>query len=147
MRNILLALLILPTIGFSQRIETTISEGKFGTIDAEFFKTIENGDTSYFLACSFQNAEYTTITDIGSIFITDQLTLDSLISDLEGIAAYFGTKTKISYDRKKYSLTHYDFDPSVIYVREEDDKHTMINKKNAEKWLIWLKTIKFPKSE
>lgn len=144
MKKLLFLILLVPTIGAAQKITTHISEAKFGTIEGDFFKTIENGDTSYFVACTFQNAEYQAITDIASIFIEDQLTLDSLISDLQGIIGYVGTKTEISYKRSTYSLIHYDFATASIYVEDEDRKYTMINKKQAEKWLEWLKTIKFP---
>jgi|GEM_PF-2686732 hypothetical protein len=144
MKKLLALFLLIPVLGFSQTIRTHISEGKFGTIEGDFYKTIEDGDTSYYLGCSFQNAEYEYVTDIASIFITDQLTLDSLISDLQGIIGYVGTKTEISYLRSKYGLVHYDFAVATIYVQDEDGKYTKINKKQAENWLAWLKSIKFP---
>jgi hypothetical protein len=144
MKKMILLLLLIPTLGNAQRISSHISEAKFGTIDCDFYKVIQDGDTSYYLGCSFQNAKNQQITDLASIFITDQITLDSLISDLQGIIGYVGTKTEISYNRSNYGLLHYDFAPSMIYVEDEDGKYTTLNKKQAEKWLEWLKTIKFP---
>ncbi|HTF04385.1 MAG TPA: hypothetical protein VK826_10175 [Bacteroidia bacterium] len=144
MKKLLSILLLLPVLLSAQRIDSTLSEERFGNITGKFYKTTEAGVTNYYLVCSFKNAKYEYISDFAMIFITNQEATDSLAADLESAIKYFETKTTARYDRREYKIVHYDFAPGMMYIMDRDDKYTTMNKGHAEKWLAWLKTIKFP---
>jgi len=146
MKNILFFLFFLPLIVSGQKIDSTISKAKFefGKLDCNFGKISEAGKSDYYyLSCTFQNMEYKSITDIGDVYITNQKDLDSLISDLSKAIGYLDAKQKVRFDRKNYSLSVGDMVGKNVFIYD-GDKYTCLIKANAQKFLAWLRTIKFP---
>jgi hypothetical protein len=144
--KITLILLSFSFFGFSQKLSKKINEGKItGFKSVEFVMSVdtEKEDTIYYIYCGFQNLEYSTITDIGSIFITRQDELSELIKDLKSTIDLMDTKPNYNITRKRYTLKLYDFS-KTLYV-ESERKYTQLSKKNAILWLSWLESIDISK--
>lgn len=144
--NITLILLSFSLFGFSQKLSKTISETKItGFISVEFKMSVdtEKEDTTYYIYCGFQNLEYSTITDIGSVFITKQDELSELIKDLKSVIDIMDTKPNYDITRKRYTLKLYDFS-KTLYV-ESERKYTQLSKNKCVLWLNWLESLDISK--
>ena len=150
-KNILAFLLLVLTIeGNAQVKRVSISETKIGTVNCLYGMSVdlEKGDTTTYIHLGFQNAKYSSITDIKSIFFvmaTDSNDVSNFVKDLKMALGEMESKESISWDKKKYSLTLYDFSNS-LYLREarsDGDGHTMLSKKQVEKLISWLESIGF----
>lgn len=152
MKNLLTVLLFIMSLQlYSQKTTTTIYDDKIGTISCKFSRTIDlsNSDTSYYVYCGFQNQKYSSITDLGSVFITDQKGLLKIIEELKGCLKYMDDKSNnysvdlVSYGEVSGSLTLYDFSKN-LYVTDRSDllpKYTTLNKKKVIKWISWLEMV------
>ena len=157
MKNLITILLCIISLQlYSQKSSKTIYEKKFGTIDCKFDRVIDlsKSDTSYYVYCGFQNMEYSSITDLGSIFLTNQTDLLKTVEDLKECVKYMDDKS-ISYsvEHKRYVGTKseevvgkfliFDFS-KVLYIYDVSqltEKSTMINKKKLLKWISWLEMV------
>jgi hypothetical protein len=140
-------LIIISSICNAQTIDSTVSRKKFGTMDCKFMKTTEEtGEVRYSVFCSYQNAEYSTITDIGSLLFMDKEHLDSFIVDLESAYNLMMNKSRenATYKRDRYSLVLYDFAATTLYIYDDHNKKTTMPRRLVAEWLEWLKSIKFP---
>jgi hypothetical protein len=101
---------------------------------------VGESDTSFYIYCSFQNQKYTSITDIGSVFISTIEGKDRIVSDLKECVKYMDDKT-ISFTLNEFTL--YDFSKN-LYINDERGvrKYTTMRKKNVLKWIEWLESIK-----
>jgi len=157
MRNLLIILLCVQNLQlYSQKSNKIIYEKKFGTIDCKFDRVIDlsNSDTSYYVYCEFQNMKYSSIVDLGYVFITNQKDLLKIIKDLKECVKYMDDKS-ISYsvEQKRYIGTPseevvgrfmiFDFSKNLyIYdLSQLTEKYTQINKKKLLKWINWLEMV------
>lgn len=110
---------------------------------------LDKGDTAYYIYMGFQNAKYSTITDIKSIILTKEEDLAELIKDLRLALPEMGTKTTLHFDRKKYSLAVYDFTKELSFGQAQNNGsgYCFLNKKDVEKLIALLETIQFGKDE
>jgi hypothetical protein len=124
----------------SQTIKKTINEKKFGSLECEYYMDINGEDTIYNLSCSFQNRKYTTIIDIGSIFIYKMSETKSevrrLIVDLEKCLPYL-EQGDVTVSIGQFQV--YDFS-SQLYIND-GAKYTTMSKAQVKKWIQWLKTV------
>ncbi len=101
-------------------------------------------DTSSYVWCGFQNIKYTSITDIGSVFITSQTELDELISALK-IALKLKTENPnlvYSFRAAGSEFDTYEFNKTALYI-QNGRKYTSITMTNLAKWIGYLETIQF----
>jgi hypothetical protein len=157
MRNLFTIILCVLSIQlYSQKSNKTIYEKKFGTIECKFDRVIDlsESDTSYYIYCGFQNIKYSSIVDLGSVFITNQTDLLKIIEDLKECVKYMDDKS-ISYsvEQKRYigtqseevvgSFRIFDFSKNLyIYdLSQLTEKYTQINKKKLLKWIDWLEMV------
>ena len=143
-KKLLLVLLCFPMIGFGQSKSILISENTFGgELDCknEMKVNLSTNDTSYFIFCSYQNREYKSIIDLGSIYISNKEKLNSIISQLKKCISYMDDET-ISYSVGQFKI--YDFSKNLYIIDNSDyrEKYTHINKKAAVNWLKWLENCK-----
>ncbi len=124
--------ILIATNSFSQMTETKKLASGTGVRDWKIEMEIKNGsDTSTYFYYGYQNARYTHITDIGSVFLTEQ----SELIDFANALKIFATKengVQIQLTIGRTSIKLYDFSNN-IYIEDEDDKYTIISKKNANK--------------
>jgi hypothetical protein len=138
-------LILFPLFLNAQRITKDISTTKAGLLSCKYTYVAEpDKDTVYYVYCGFQNKKYTTITDIGSVYIANQEELDKLIGNLEKALGFMETKTNVSFEEPRYKLTIYDWAHKSLYVRDEDEKYTTLGKGQVIKWLEWLKSLQIP---
>ena len=139
--SILLVLGVFSTHLFSQTITKDLNSKKIGSLDCKHSMSInvERSDTSYYVYCGFQNQKYSSITDIGSIFMSTMVEKDRIVSDLKKCVKYMDDKS-ISFTLNEFTL--YDFSKN-LYINDESGvrKYTTMRKKNVLKWIEWLESI------
>lgn len=124
---------------------TVLAESKIGSITCQYHEIIdlEKGDTIYFIYLGFQNAKFTTITDIKSIGIFTKEEQTNLIKDLNAALLEIGNKTSMSWDRGPYSINLYDFS-NQLYLQQGKTKgsgYTLLTSKNVQQLIDWLGAI------
>jgi hypothetical protein len=145
MRYLISLFAFLPLVANGQSVTKKLQEVKVGTISCHFAYVAEPGsDTTYYVWCGFQNLEYSAITDIGSVMVASQTELEEFITNLEKCLPFLDEKSQMRIDKKGYALIVYDFSKGQLYVTDEKGKYTHISKAQVQKWIDWLKTIKFP---
>ena len=150
MKNrILCALFLISTFCYSQEMRKTLSSKQIGKVNCkhELKINIETKDTTALVYLSFQNEEYSAITDIASIMFIpklDSTALPMFITDLRAASEYRGTKTSIRWDKTYYAIYLYDFAPNLyIAERKKSGKgHTTLTKKEVNNLILWLESIK-----
>jgi hypothetical protein len=131
MKNILLLFaLSLSLNSLSQDMEQqTLYKSKTGW---EIIKTIRNSkDTSIYFYWSFRNAEYTAITDLGSIFYSSKEDVEAFAVKLKEFSEKPSGVT-ISSKVGRTTLQLYDFS-NDIYIYDKDNKHFKYTKQNSGK--------------
>lgn len=116
MKNIIITLCLLISFSaYSQIKKTKILEEKIGTINLTYFKSfdLDKNQTSYYCGLYFQNAKYTSITDLKFIHFYKKEDLEAFTSDLNKIYAEMNDKVDISFDRDNYNLSLHDFSPNL----------------------------------
>ena len=141
---------------YSQKSNKTIYEKNFGSLDCEFERVIDlsTSDTSYYIYCGFQNIKYSSITDLGGIFLTYQTDLMKVIEDLKDCLKYMDDESiNYSVDVKRFVGTTseevrgkfyiYDFSKNLYIsdLSQLTEKYTTVNKKKLLKWIEWLEMI------
>jgi hypothetical protein len=130
----------------AQEIKNNLSKQRILPLECKHTQVINlsTQDTSSYVWCGFQNIKYTSITDIGSVFITSQTELDELISALK-----IALKLKTENPNLVYSFTAagnefdtYEFNKTALYI-QDGRKYTAITMDNLAKWIEYLETIKF----
>ena len=135
--TLLLGILINPI--FSQEIvEKPISVFKSPGFQGQYKKN--NGEG--YIYCWYQNPEYTTITDLISIYLSRRETVENLIKDLESSLTYLGTDQTVRYTKNNsYKIIVYDFWKKGIYIGNHKDELYRLYKKNIIKYIDWLKSL------
>lgn len=154
MKNVFLMLFVFVVVkSNAQEKRMPISKMKIGTVNClyEMSINLDKGDTVNYIGLSFQNSQYSSITDIKSIFFfnpsKDSSSVLSFVKNLKMAYNEMGNKTAILWDKKEYSISLYDF-TNLLYLREprsKGDGHTMLTKKDVEKLINWFNTIGFDK--
>ena len=141
--SVLLVLGVFSTHLFSQTIKKDLDNKKIGSLDCSYKMSVKVGesDTSFYIYCFFQNQKYSSITDIGGVFITTIKGKDRIVSDLKQCVKYMDDKS-ISFTINEFTL--YDFSKN-LYINDTTDhrrKYTTLSKKNVLKWIEWLESVK-----
>ena len=142
----LIAILFCFTL--SAQIKTiNITENKINGLSCEYSKSIdlEKGDTLYYIFLGFQNANYSNIIDIKSLFFKNNTVLKQFIKDLTaGLNEMDNKATSISWARDSYTIDKHDFSTS-LYISESKGTggYFIFNKKSVNKLLKWLYRIDF----
>ena len=93
--------------------QTTLWEAKYSYVELIDDRK-SNNPWSFYLP--FQNAEYSRITDIGSLTFSDVNTLKTFVNTCKQMLEHKSQNLKV--DGKGYRLNRYDFSPEVIYVTD-----------------------------
>jgi hypothetical protein len=100
---------------------------------------IDTGDSSDYIHCSFQNMEYTTITDIGSIYCATQKSCDVVKGELSTIIKFITENPGTDFAIGNFNV--YDFAPKLIWYKD-GRKNTRFNVATANKLLLALESVK-----
>lgn len=149
MKKLLLTLCLLISFSaFAQTKKTKILEEKIGTVNVTYSKNtdLDKDETYYFCSLIFQNAEYSSITDLKVISFMDIDELQAFIIDLRKIhyQMILDEKIDFSFKRTEYSLVLYDFSPNLyINTVKGVPGHTILGKNFVKKLIDSLSKIDF----
>ncbi len=106
---------------------------------------LEKNDTLYMVYMGFQNAKYSSITDIKSIAITDSTTFNEFKKDLNTAFKQMETGEKVSmrWDRKEYGLILHDWTSELSLENGEKYSrgYTYLSKKQVLKLITQVSRI------
>jgi hypothetical protein len=150
MKNITLFITLLFSSSYFSQIKTVdISDKKIGSLSCLYTKKInlDKNDTSYVVFISYQNKEYTSITDLKSIYMSqrDSLTFKEFIIVLKKALPEMETKTSINWRKEKYEINLYDFSKEM-YLSEPTNKgkgYCTLKKADVIKLINWLESFTF----
>jgi len=100
---------------------------------------IDTGDSADYIHCSFQNMEYTTITDIGSIYCGTQQSCDVVKGELNTIIKFMTENPGTDFSLGNFNV--YDFAPKLIWYKD-GRKNTRFNIATANKLLLAFESVK-----
>lgn len=133
-----ITLIIIPFLSFSQKKTVNLLESQVGPISLKYSMTIdlENQDTLAYVYLGFQNAKYTSITDIKSIFFSKDEIFKQFLKDLKIALEELEKNEKINLEWDKspnYQLKIYDWSKN-LYVREGEGTggYTTLSKKQIQ---------------
>jgi len=132
MKKTIIALsLVLSSVAYGQKEKREVIV-KGVTQDWQISNYIKEEDTTVYFYWGFQNKEYTTIVDIGSIIETSRSELKKF-ADL--LIEYGSITEKVDQSElvSNVRLELYDFSNN-LYITEHRNKHTYISKKQAVKF-------------
>jgi len=137
----------------AQNKTVKISELQIGVLSCKYSMRIdlEKKDTIRYIYLGFQNAKYSSITDIKSVMFDvskDSTDVYDFKKDLKMALSEIGNKTSISWDKKNYSVALYDFN-NKLYLREaskDGSGYTLLTKGQVEKLIDWIDIIGFKNS-
>lgn len=122
------ALVSLSFTGLNQTSER-VKIAKGVLLDYTIEKNISNGVvTNTYFYWGFQNQEYSSIVDIGSLFFTQKKDLQ-LFTDMLKVIAKKENGSNIDITIKGGKLNLYDFDDDFVYITDRNGKYTTIEKK------------------
>ncbi len=140
--SISISLLTFSQIKTTRLINDEIGGGK----KLQYSIIEENGFKKYLFTFTFQNEEYSSITDLKNVACFSKECLESFLKDLKDAALASGERTNLTWKRDgyKYSVDKYDFTGN-IYIRELDgtSNYTKLNKDELEKMILRLIDIDF----
>ncbi len=146
--------MILPLCGITnaQTKTVVISKKRIYTISCKYSKLIDldKQDTVPFVYLGFQNAKYSSITDIKSIVFLlkdDSVEVFSFVKDLKSALREMGHKKAMRWDREGYLLSVFE-SSSALYVYESKSNgsgYTRLSRKYVEKLIAWFEEIGFKK--
>lgn len=132
---------------YGQTKKVTLAETKISNVNCKHTKVInlDNGDTSCYVFFGFQNAEYTTITDIVSIMFNakDTSEIKEFTKCLKSAYSEMGNKSTITWDKTKYRIILYDFS-SDLYLKQPTSRgkgYTLLSKENVLLLINWIESI------
>ena len=139
MKNFLLLSILFLTFSFHSQISetTTLSSGILGSETWKIEKEITGGKKYVDFFYGFQNKEYSSIVDIGSVMFSDKISLEKFVAGIELLT----TKTagvNVSLQFKGGRVYLYDFSED-IYLSDEEGKYTKFTKDEA---IIFVKEIR-----
>lgn len=145
MKVLFIVAALTSVFSFAQTKRETVSEIKIGTVSCSHNRSIntETGDTIAYVYLSFQNMEYSSITDIKSVMlpIGDSYTdVADFLKDLKAAQTEMASKVSMSWDRERYDLILYDFSKSLyIYSGGKDvTGHTTLTMKQVTEMIAWF---------
>ena len=131
MKKIIISVAILiASNSFAQMTET--KKLASGTSEWKINMKIENGtDTTTYFYYGYQNKAYDYITDIGSVFFTEEKELIDFANALKSLSTK-ESGTQVQLQISSTTLKLYDFSNN-IYIEDSRGKYTYITKKQAVK--------------
>jgi hypothetical protein len=133
-----ITLIIIPFLSFSQKKTVNLLESKVGPISLKYSMAIdlESQDTLSYVYLGFQNAKYTSITDIKSIFFSKDDIFKQFLKDLKIALEELkkNEKTNLNWDRSpNYQLKIYDFSKNLyVFEGEGTGGYTLLTQKNIQ---------------
>jgi len=100
---------------------------------------LEVNDTTYFIFCSFQNMNYSTITDIGSIFCNNVKCIEDLLIDLKKINELYNQNPEIEY-KVNSGGCRIELYNKKIWIYDKN-KFTYLTPKYLLKYIEWLSEV------
>lgn len=149
MKASLLSLLLFCSLALvAQRYERKdLSEKKIGPVYCRFTQTTDSTGTYKIASLSFQNADYSMLSDIQSIIIQEDKTKAALVADIDALLTDLEKNGNLNtgFDRKQYSLS-VDTKRMGKYLRLAAIKKTevgycYISRKQAKELREWLNAI------
>jgi hypothetical protein len=124
--------LLMVSNSYSQTMErNTIATGVSGSYKVmQIIK--DEKDTIMLFSWNFQNAKYSSITDIGGIYLYDGNQIDEFVGALSKVASK-EPGTNIRVNSGGNSVYSYDFDKNSIYISDKNGKYFIISRKQADK--------------
>lgn len=99
---------------------------------------VDTGDSSDYVYCGFQDMKYTTIVVTGSIFCSNQKTLDATKEELRSVVKFMTENPGVVFSKGNYDV--YDFAPKFMWYRD-GTKTTRFNIATANKLLLALESV------
>jgi hypothetical protein len=133
-----IAIALISTSGFSQVKRVDLSKKQIGPLECNFIQRIdlEKKDTSCYFYGGFQNAKYTTIVDIGGVFISNKEDFESIIKQLKEVKSIMEGGEKVDYTSGPFAL--YDFS-NKMYIND-DRKYTTLTVGQVTKFIEFLES-------
>lgn len=147
MKHLIVFLLLTSTLSLAaQRTDSIISKKKIGLIETEFVKVKEKDSIHYYVSLKFADGRYPALREMESVFLFEQVAIDTLILNLQKAKIQTGGTVTWSIETADY----------LLMVTEKQKWIALFNPKGAftnltlaqtDKLIAWLQTIKFPASE
>lgn len=149
MKYTLLSFLLISSIFvFSQTKRIEILKEEIGPLSIKYVKSInlDKGDSLYFVYIGFQNAKYTSITDIKSLGFSKDNIFKQFLKDLNIALEEMEKNQKVNLDWDRspdYKLNLYDFNSNNLYVVQGAGTggYTIISKKQVSELIKILARI------
>lgn len=137
---LLLCLVCINTI-YAQEVRKTLVSQKILPFTFEHILryNVDTGDSSDYVYCGFQDMKYTTIVVTGSIFCSNQRTLDATKEELRSVVKFMTENPGVVFSKGNYDV--YDFAPKFMWYRD-GTKTTRFNIATANKLLLALESVK-----
>ena len=137
---LLLCLVCINTI-YAQEVTKTLVSQKIlpFTFEHQLRYDVATGDSSDYVYCGFQDMKYTTIVVRGSIFCSNQRTLDATKEELRSVVKFMTENPGVVFSKGNYDV--YDFAPKFMWYRD-GTKTTRFNIATANKLLLALESVK-----
>lgn len=148
-KNICTIFLLIGLVNFSnaQVKSVKLLNNRIAKIHLIYEKSIdlEKGDTLYMVFMGFQNARYSSITDIKSIALFDIETVNEFLKDLLNAKKQMelGEKITMAWDRAHYQLQLHDFTKDLSFGDKDGRGYTWLNINNLNKLISTLNRFKF----
>jgi hypothetical protein len=146
----LIATTVINSQLFAQKKRESIISEQIADLSVNYTRSVDldKGDTLLYFYLGFQNAKYTSITDIKSVFITNKTNFQLFMKDLVSAYKFLLTneKTSIDWDRSPlYKISIYDFNNSSLYLTEGKGTggYTTLNKSVLMNLLRTMSQIDF----
>jgi len=125
----------------SQTVEKTLDKKLLGPFSCEkkLKINVETNDTTMSCYCTYQNREYSHITDLGIIGLYRESDRDELVKNIKMCLPYMENKSD-SFSVGRFKI--YDFSKN-LYFTSSTKEYTFIDKKRCLKWLEWLENLTF----
>jgi hypothetical protein len=139
MKSFLLFSVLSLTFSFYSQISetTTLASGMLGSETWKIDKEITGSKKYVDFFYGFQNKEYTSIIDIGSVMFSDKINLEKFVSAIELLTTKnAGVNITVQFKGGKVYL--YDFSEN-IYLEETSGKYTTFTKDEA---ILFVKEIR-----
>lgn len=106
---------------------------------------LDKGDTLYMVYMGFQNARYSTLTDIKSIALSTTEMMEEFKKDLSGANKQMqsGEKVSMRWDRKEYQIQLHEFTKECSLGDGDGRGYTWLNLKQINKLINGLNRIQF----
>lgn len=140
--GLILIFLFISSNIYSQSIKTKLLSKNIGMyFDCNYYEKIDlaTNDTTYFLSCTFQNMEYSTIVDIGSIFCSNTSCIEDLWISFKKINELYNQNPEIEYEVNA-GMCRIRLANKNVWIYD-DNKYTYLTPKLFVQYSNWLEEV------